>query len=218
MGKRVSPTSKRSQRRRLTAPVSAQSTGSQVVAQEFSCAADLGLGRRRLDGLQPATVDGVVGVHSRHDLITVTDPPPVPVVLGTDRDPIQIGDRFGNNRCTLSRAEQDHRYLEAADAGNEDPSKKLEPPFEPPAVAVAVGAGRVIRPWDRKSTDDDVPHCVILARVTHEVSTAADDASRPAVFARLGMLDVLSSTPPRPSGRKPHCALHLVVLATLPHG
>jgi hypothetical protein len=41
-------------------------------------------------------------------------------------------------------------------------------------------------------------------------------APHPAVFSRLGVLDVLSSTAPRPSGRKPHWARHLAALATKP--
>jgi hypothetical protein len=57
----------------------------------------------------------------------------------------------------------------------------------------------------------------ILARIIHEVSAAADDAPHPAVFARLGVLQVLSSTRPRPSGRKPHWARHLAALATKPY-
>jgi hypothetical protein len=44
-----------------------------------------------------------------------------------------------------------------------------------------------------------------LARIIHEVPAADDDAPHPAVFARLGVLDVLSSTPARPArpGRVP---------------
>jgi len=54
------------------------------------------------------------------------------------------------------------------------------------------------------------------ARISHQLPTAAGDAQHPAVFSRLGVLDVLSSTPPRPSGRQPHWAQHLATLATKP--
>ena len=53
-----------------------------------------------------------------------------------------------------------------------------------------------------------------LARISHQSSTAAGDALCPAAFSRIGMLDGLSSTTPRPSGRKPHWAHHLTALAT----
>ncbi len=56
----------------------------------------------------------------------------------------------------------------------------------------------------------------VLARKPHQLSTAAGDAPHSAVLSRLGVLDVLSSTPPRPSGRNPHCARHLATLATKP--
>jgi hypothetical protein len=55
-----------------------------------------------------------------------------------------------------------------------------------------------------------------LARISHQLPAAAGDAPHSAVLSRLGVLDVPSSTPPRPSGRKPHCAQHLTVLATKP--
>ncbi len=55
-----------------------------------------------------------------------------------------------------------------------------------------------------------------LARISHQLSAADDDAPYPAVFSRLGVLDVLSSTPPRPSDQKPRWARHLVALATKP--
>ena len=57
---------------------------------------------------------------------------------------------------------------------------------------------------------------LLLARIFHPVSTAASDAPRPAAFSPLGVLDVLSSTTPRPSGRKPHWARHLAGLAKKP--
>jgi len=56
----------------------------------------------------------------------------------------------------------------------------------------------------------------ILVRKSHQLSAAAADAPRPAVFSRLGVLDVLQVRAPRPSGRKPHCARHLGALATKP--
>jgi hypothetical protein len=55
-----------------------------------------------------------------------------------------------------------------------------------------------------------------VARISHQLPAAADDAPHPAVFSRLGVLDVLSSTTPRPSDRKTHWARHLVGLAKKP--
>jgi hypothetical protein len=55
-----------------------------------------------------------------------------------------------------------------------------------------------------------------LARMIHEVSTADDDAPHPAVCARLGVLHVLMSTRPRPSGRKPHWPRHLAQVEASP--
>ena len=55
-----------------------------------------------------------------------------------------------------------------------------------------------------------------LAHISHQLSTAASDVPHSAVLSRLGVLDVLSSAPPRPSGRNPHCARHLAALATKP--
>jgi len=43
----------------------------------------------------------------------------------------------------------------------------------------------------------------VLARIFHQLSTAAGDAPHSAVLSRLGVLDVLSSTPPRPSVENP---------------
>ena len=46
-----------------------------------------------------------------------------------------------------------------------------------------------------------------LACISHQLPATAGDAPHPAGFSRLGVLDVLSSTPPRPSrsGRSPQC-------------
>ncbi len=54
----------------------------------------------------------------------------------------------------------------------------------------------------------------MVARISHQLPTAADDAHCPAVFSRIGMLDGLSSTTPRPSGRKLNWAKRLAALAT----
>jgi anaerobic selenocysteine-containing dehydrogenase len=54
------------------------------------------------------------------------------------------------------------------------------------------------------------------ARISHQLPAAAGDALHSAVLSRLGVLDVPSSTPPRPSGRNPHWAQHLATLATEP--
>ncbi len=56
-----------------------------------------------------------------------------------------------------------------------------------------------------------LPH---MACTSHRLSAAASDAPHPAVFSHFGVLDVLSSTTPRPSGRKPNWARHLADLAT----
>jgi len=53
-------------------------------------------------------------------------------------------------------------------------------------------------------------------RISHQLPATAVDAPHPAGFSRIGVLDVLSSTTPRPSGRKPSRAQHLVALATKP--
>jgi len=55
-----------------------------------------------------------------------------------------------------------------------------------------------------------------LARTSHRLPATAADAPHPAGFSRFGVLDVLSSTTPRPSGRKPGWARHLAALATKP--
>ncbi len=57
---------------------------------------------------------------------------------------------------------------------------------------------------------------ILLARISHQLPAAADDAPPPAAFSRLGVLEVLASTPPRPSGRKHHWARHLAALVTEP--
>ena len=56
-----------------------------------------------------------------------------------------------------------------------------------------------------------------LARSIHELSAAANDASAPAVFYHLGVLNVPSSTPPRPKVRKHGWHRRLAALATKPH-
>jgi len=53
-----------------------------------------------------------------------------------------------------------------------------------------------------------------LARTSHQLPAAAGDAPHPTGFSHFGVLDVLSSTTPRPSGRKHHWARHLADLAT----
>jgi len=53
-----------------------------------------------------------------------------------------------------------------------------------------------------------------LTRSSHQCSTAAADTQRPAALSHLGVLNGLSSTPPRPSNRKLHRAQHLDALAT----
>ena len=78
--------------------------------------------------------------------------------------------------------------------------------YETPALPLSYTA--------QPATIASVNSRVHLARIIHEISAADDDSPYPAVFARLGALDVLSSTPARPSGRKPHRARHLAALAT----
>ena len=56
----------------------------------------------------------------------------------------------------------------------------------------------------------------MLARISHQLPAATGDASHPAVFSRLGVLDVPQVRAPRPSGRKPHWARRLAALATKP--
>jgi hypothetical protein len=56
----------------------------------------------------------------------------------------------------------------------------------------------------------------LLARTSHPLSAADGDAQHTAVLSHLRVLDVLSSTPPRPSNRNPHRAQHLAALATKP--
>ena len=55
-----------------------------------------------------------------------------------------------------------------------------------------------------------------MTRTSHQLSAAGDDAQHPAVFSRLGVLDVPQVRAPRPSGREPHWAQHLAALATKP--
>ena len=50
----------------------------------------------------------------------------------------------------------------------------------------------------------------------HQVPAAVGVAPHPASSSRLGMLDVVSTTPARPSGRKHHWARRLANLATKP--
>ncbi len=53
-----------------------------------------------------------------------------------------------------------------------------------------------------------------LTRTSHHLATAARDMPQSAAFSRIGLLDVPSSTPPRPSGRKHHISRHLAGLAS----
>jgi two-component system chemotaxis sensor kinase CheA len=55
-----------------------------------------------------------------------------------------------------------------------------------------------------------------LARIPHQLSTAAADLPQSAAFARIGLLDGLSSTTAQPSGRKHHISQQLAGLATKP--
>jgi len=53
-----------------------------------------------------------------------------------------------------------------------------------------------------------------LARISHQLSAAAGNLQQSAAFAPVGVLHVLSSTRPRPSGRKHHISQQLPALAT----
>ena len=53
-----------------------------------------------------------------------------------------------------------------------------------------------------------------LTRTSHHLASAARDMPQAAAFSRIGLLNVPSSTPPRPSGRKHHISRHLACLAT----
>ena len=74
-------------------------------------------------------------------------------------------------------------------------------------------------------SDVDGP-TVLLARTSHQLSAAVGGAQAhsanggagpySAAFSHLGVLKVLLSAPPRPSGRKNHWAQHLTDLATKP--
>ena len=57
---------------------------------------------------------------------------------------------------------------------------------------------------------------LLQSHISHQLSAAACDAPHPAVFSRLGVLDVPQVRALRPSGRKPHWARHLAGLATKP--
>ena len=51
-------------------------------------------------------------------------------------------------------------------------------------------------------------------RISLQASTAASSVPQPARFAPIGLLNVPSGTPPRPSGRKPPISQHLADLVT----
>ena len=53
-----------------------------------------------------------------------------------------------------------------------------------------------------------------LARTSCQLPAAVGDTPHPAVISHFGVLDVLSSTTPRPSDRKPNWARRLADLAT----
>jgi len=53
-----------------------------------------------------------------------------------------------------------------------------------------------------------------LTRISHHLATAARDMTQSAAFTPIGLLDVLSRTTARPSGRKHHILSHLAGLAT----
>ncbi len=78
-----------------------------------------------------------------------------------------------------------------------------------------IGLGRAPRPeenlWIRSGF---VNPSLWLARISRQLPAATGDAPCPVVFSRIGMLDGLSSTAARPSGRKPHWTQHLAGLAT----
>ena len=54
----------------------------------------------------------------------------------------------------------------------------------------------------------------VLARFSHQLSAAAGDLQQSAASAPVGLLDVPSSTTPRPSGRSHHISKQLSGLAT----
>jgi len=70
---------------------------------------------------------------------------------------------------------------------------------------------RLTRAWLNVNTPEELTE---LARTSHHLATAALDMPRSATFSRIGLLDVLRSTPPRPSGRKHPISRHLAGLAT----
>ena len=55
---------------------------------------------------------------------------------------------------------------------------------------------------------------VWLAGISHHLAITARDMPQSAAFSRFGVLDVLLSTTPLPSGRKRHISRHLADLAT----
>jgi hypothetical protein len=55
-----------------------------------------------------------------------------------------------------------------------------------------------------------------LARISHQLATAAADTGMSAALRSVGRLDVLSSTPAEPSGRAPSIHARLHRLATKP--
>jgi len=84
-----------------------------------------------------------------------------------------------------------------------------------PALIQQEHSALVVRPgWLARSLGDGGVR--LLARISHQLPATAADAPYPAGFSRIGVLDVLSSTTPRPSGRKPSWAQHLAALATKP--
>ncbi len=70
---------------------------------------------------------------------------------------------------------------------------------------------QALLPWNPPDAET-----AVLTRISHKLPAAADDAPCPAVFSRIGMLDGLSSTTARPSGRKPLWTRRLPALATKP--
>jgi len=56
----------------------------------------------------------------------------------------------------------------------------------------------------RQMASGPTSECPILAHMSHQLPAAAGDAPHSPSFSHLGVLDVPSSTPPRPSDRKRH--------------
>jgi len=139
-------------------------------------------------------MNGIIRVNAGHNLIVIANPTSIPLVLDGNFNPIQTAQLVLDISRALGGTKKHSLYFKAVHAGNEELTKQLEPAIEPDPVKMSIGVGRILRPWNRKSGDDNVAHRLeCSSRVQPDQSRFPIPAPHPTKNVTLVILNLVKA-------------------------